>query len=111
MAAGDHRLDGISDFVWGPPLLALPFGTHLYLTFRLPFIQRFPPTGIRLSFARRHEGPGDIPHFGTPASAPVATKGRGNIVGVSTAIARSPSPREPRYHVPLLSSVGTVETR
>ena len=28
-------------FVWGPPLLILLFGTHLFLTFRLRFIQRY----------------------------------------------------------------------
>ena len=30
-----------SDFVWGPPLLILLVGTHLFLTVRLRFIQRF----------------------------------------------------------------------
>ena len=43
-----------SDFVWGPPLLILLFGTHLFLTFRLRFIQRYLPQAIRSrSRARR----------------------------------------------------------
>ena len=28
-------LGAVSDMVWGPPLLILLFGTHLFLTFRL----------------------------------------------------------------------------
>ncbi|PYK36681.1 MAG: sodium:alanine symporter family protein, partial [Verrucomicrobia bacterium] len=31
----------LSDFVWGPPLLILLLGTHIFLTFRLRFIQRY----------------------------------------------------------------------
>jgi alanine or glycine:cation symporter, AGCS family len=31
----------LSDFVWGPPLLILLLGTHVFLTFRLRFIQRY----------------------------------------------------------------------
>ena len=47
-----------SDFVWGPPLLILLFGTHLFLTFRLRFIQRYLPQAIRLSFSAREGGRG-----------------------------------------------------
>ena len=37
----ESTLQSISDWVWGPPLLILLFGTHLFLTFRLRFIQRY----------------------------------------------------------------------
>jgi len=80
-------LSGISDWVWGPPLLVLLFGTHLYLTFRLRFIQRHLPTAIRLSFARDAEGAGDVSQFGALTTALAATIGTGNIVGVATAVA------------------------
>ena len=48
-------LGRISGWVWGPPLLVLLFGTHLYLTFRLRFIQRYVLHGIRLSLQRTKE--------------------------------------------------------
>ena len=83
----EKLLSQLSDVVWGPPLLVLLFGTHLYLTFRLRFIQRFTPRAIRLSFQRKTEGTGDVSHFGALTTALAATIGTGNIVGVSTAVA------------------------
>lgn len=80
-------LGDISNFVWGPPLLILLCGTHLFLTFRLGFIQRHMITAIRLSLNRTKEGEGDISHFGALMTALAATIGTGNIVGVATAIA------------------------
>jgi AGCS family alanine or glycine:cation symporter len=77
----------VSDFVWGPPLLLLLFGTHLFLTFRLRFVQRYLVRAIRLSFRRTTEGAGDVSHFGALTTALAATVGTGNIVGVATAIA------------------------
>ena len=41
MAQVEQLLAKASDLVWGPPLLILLFGTHLFLTFRLRFIQRY----------------------------------------------------------------------
>lgn len=76
-----------SDFVWGPPLLILLFGTHLFLTVRLKFIQRYLPKAIKLSFSREKEGDGDITQFGALTTALAATIGTGNIVGVATAVA------------------------
>jgi AGCS family alanine or glycine:cation symporter len=76
-----------SDFVWGPPLLILLFGTHLFLTVRLKFIQRYLPQAIRLSFSREKEGDGDVTQFGALTTALAATIGTGNIVGVATAVA------------------------
>ena len=80
-------LGKISDIVWGPPMLVLLFGTHIFLTIRLKFIQRFIGKGIKYSFIRKTEGEGDISHFGALMTALAATIGTGNIVGVSTAIA------------------------
>lgn len=73
--------------VWGAPLIILLFGTHIYLTFRLGFIQRYLPKAIKLSFSRKNEGAGDISHFGALTTALAATIGTGNIVGVATAVA------------------------
>lgn len=83
----EKLLGKISDLAWGPPMLILLCGTHLFLTFRLRIIQRFIGKAIRLSFTRSGEGRGDISHFGALATAMAATVGTGNIVGVATAIA------------------------
>lgn len=82
-------LEKASAAVWGAPLIILLFGTHLYLTFRLGFIQRYLPKAIKLSFtsSNKDEGAGDISHFGALTTALAATIGTGNIVGVATAVA------------------------
>jgi AGCS family alanine or glycine:cation symporter len=87
MAQLEQALARLSDLVWGPPLLILLFGTHLFLTFRLKGIQRYLPQAIRLSFSREREGEGDVSQFGALTTALAATIGTGNIVGVSTAVA------------------------
>ena len=83
----ERLLSQLSDLVWGPPLLILLCGTHVFLTFRLRFIQRYLGTAIRLSLSRSKEGAGDVSQFGALTTALAATIGTGNIVGVATAIA------------------------
>jgi alanine or glycine:cation symporter, AGCS family len=77
----------LSDIVWGPPLLILLLGTHIFLTFRLRFIQRYIGKAIKISVQRSKEGQGDVSQFGALTTALAATIGTGNIVGVATAIA------------------------
>ena len=83
----EQTLQWLSDWVWGYPLLILLCGTHVYLTVRLRFIQRFIGKGIRISLGRSAEGTGDVSQFGALATALAATIGTGNIVGVATAVA------------------------
>jgi alanine or glycine:cation symporter, AGCS family len=66
----------LADFVWGPPLLILLLGTHIFLTFRLRFIQRYLGKAIKLSVQRSHEGRGDISQFGALTTALAATTAR-----------------------------------
>ncbi len=80
-------LDWLSGLVWGPPLLILLCGTHVYLTLRTRLIQRYIGRGIRLSLRRESEGEGDVSQFGALTTALAATIGTGNIVGVATAVA------------------------
>jgi AGCS family alanine or glycine:cation symporter len=68
-------------------MLLLLMGTHLFLTVRLRFIQRYVGRGVKLSLQRTREGEGDISHFGALMTALAATIGTGNIVGVATAVA------------------------
>ena len=87
MASVEQFLTQISDFIWSYPLLILLFGTHIYLTFRLKFIQRFIGKGIKISLSKKKEGEGEISQFGALTTALAATIGTGNIVGVATAVA------------------------
>ena len=80
-------LQQISDLLWGWPLIILLVGTHIFLTFRLKFIQRYMFKAIKISLSRKREGVGDISQFGALTTALAATIGTGNIVGVATAIA------------------------
>lgn len=83
----EQILQNISSLVWGLPMLVLLIGCHIFLTFRLKFIQRYIGKAIKLSITSDEEGHGDINQFGSLATALAATIGTGNIIGVSTAIA------------------------
>lgn len=83
----EQILQTCSDFIWGVPMIVLLFGTHIFLTFRLRFIQKHTFRAIRLSVTPDKGAKGDISQFGALATALAATIGTGNIVGVSTAIA------------------------
>lgn len=75
-------------YLWSFPMLVLLFGTHIYFTLRLNFIQRKIPEGIRLSFSKKSSASdGGISPYSALATALAATIGTGNIVGISTAIA------------------------
>ena len=76
----------IDSFLWGPPLLVLLVGCHVFLTFYLKFIQRYVFLGIRLSVRNDSAANGDVSQFGALAIALAATIGTGNIIGVGTAI-------------------------
>ncbi len=79
-------LNTIDSFVWGPAMIALLLGSHLFLTVKTGFIQRKLPKAIKLSFTSDAGAEGDISHFGALATALAATIGTGSIVGVATAI-------------------------
>jgi len=87
MAIIDTFFSQLSSILWGPPMLILLCGTHLFLTIRLGFIQKHLWRGIRLSFSKTSDGQGDVSHWGALMTALAATIGTGNIVGVATAIA------------------------
>jgi AGCS family alanine or glycine:cation symporter len=87
MESLEQLVAAAADFVWGYPLLILLVGTHVFLTFRLRFIQRFIGKAIKISLQRTREGEGDVSQFGALTTALAATIGTGNIVGVATAIA------------------------
>ncbi|MEZ3433175.1 MAG: sodium:alanine symporter family protein [Lachnospiraceae bacterium] len=80
-----NKIDG---WVWGWWMIVLLFGTHLFMTIRTGFIQKYTITkGIKLSVTKDTDGEGEVSQFGALATALAATIGTGNIVGVGTAIA------------------------
>ncbi|MCX6152187.1 MAG: sodium:alanine symporter family protein [Ignavibacteriales bacterium] len=83
----ENFLSQVSNYVWGYPLLILLFGTHIFLTIKLRFIQKYIGTAIKISLERNSEGAGDVSQFGALTTALAATIGTGNIVGVATAVA------------------------
>src|SRR5665648_1234608 len=74
-------------YLWGPPMLILLFGTHLFLTYKTRFIQKYIFKAIKLSVTKDTAAEGDVSQFGALATALAATIGTGNIVGVATAVA------------------------
>lgn len=76
----------IDSYLWGLPMLILLFGTHLFLTYRLRFIQKYVGKAIKLSVSKDMSGEGDVSQFGALTTALAATIGTGNIVGVATAV-------------------------
>ena len=77
----------MSKALWGLPLIVLLVGTHVFLTIRLRFPQRYIFTAIRLSLSKEKGSNGDVSAYGALFTALAATIGTGNILGVSTAIA------------------------
>ena len=80
-------LSAVSDFLWGWPMIILLLGTHVFLTIRLRFPQRYIFKAVRLSLKRDRNAEGDVSQFASLATALAATIGTGNIIGVATAIA------------------------
>ncbi|MDR0377074.1 MAG: sodium:alanine symporter family protein [Spirochaetaceae bacterium] len=77
----------VDGYLWGPWLLVLLFGTHVFMTIRTGFIQRKLGLAIKLSVTKDPDGAGDVSQFGALTTALASTIGTGNIIGVGTAVA------------------------
>ena len=82
----DHFFVWINGYLWGPPMLVLLLGTHVFFTFRLRIIQRHLPRALKLSFSRESAGLGDVTPFGSLATALSTTIGAGSLIGVAAAL-------------------------
>ncbi len=80
-------IQNINSFLWGGPMLLLLFGTHLYFTYSLHFIQKKIKRAIKLSVSSESDEHGNASSLSTLTTTLAATLGTGNIVGVSTSIA------------------------
>lgn len=76
----------INGWLWGIPMLVVLLGTHLYLTIRLRFPQRYIFKAIKLSVTRDKGSSGDVSQFSALATSLAGTIGTGNIIGVATAV-------------------------
>lgn len=79
-------LTQLNGYLWGVPMIVLLLGTHLYLTIRLRFPQRYIFKAIRLSLTRDKGSTGDVSQFSALATSLAGTIGTGNIIGVATAV-------------------------
>ncbi len=77
----------INKLLWNGPMIIVLLATHLFLTFRLKFIQKKIGKGILLSAKPSSSSEGETSSFGALATTLAATLGIGNIIGVSTAVA------------------------
>ncbi|MBT3393233.1 MAG: sodium:alanine symporter family protein [Elusimicrobiaceae bacterium] len=78
-------LEKLNGFIWGVPMITILVGTHIYLTIKLKFIQKYTFKAIKLS-VRPDKSKGTISGFGALAVSTAAAIGTGNIIGVATAI-------------------------
>lgn len=79
-------LNQIDAVVWGPLMICLLLGSHIFLTIRTGFIQRKLPKAIKMSVVNDEGSEGDVSQFGALVTALAGTIGTGSIVGVATAI-------------------------
>ncbi|NNC67293.1 MAG: sodium:alanine symporter family protein [Gammaproteobacteria bacterium] len=88
MEALTSLLNKLSNFIWGPIILALLLGVGIYLTIGLKLMPwRKIGYGFKLLFSgQADKDQGDISPFQALMTALSATIGTGNIAGVATAI-------------------------
>jgi AGCS family alanine or glycine:cation symporter len=79
-------VDKINELIWGYPMIFLLVATHVYLTFKLKFIQKYIFKAIKLS-VKKDNSAGMVSNFGALSVSLAATVGTGSIIGMSTAIA------------------------
>lgn len=86
MTGLNDLLSLINSYLWGIPMIVLLLGTHIYLTIRLRFPQRYIFKAIRLSITQDKGSTGDVSQFSALATSLAGTIGTGNIIGVATAV-------------------------
>ena len=79
--------ENINGYLWGFPMIAFLFLTHLTMTVKTGFVQRKVFAGIRLSVKKDGAGGEAISPFAALATSLASTLGTGNIIGVGTAVA------------------------
>lgn len=78
-------VQNINDVLWGWPMLTILLGTHLYLTYKLKFPQKYLWKAIKLSVTKDNSS-GEVSQFAALTTSLAGAIGTGNIVGVATAV-------------------------
>ena len=81
-----NGLKAADALLWGPPMLFLLLGTHLFYTVRLRFVQRYLGKSVKLIIRKDGSVGGNVAPFAALAVALASTIGTGNVIGVATAI-------------------------
>lgn len=79
-------IETINGYLWGLPMIAFLFSTHIIMSVRTGFVQRKVFKGIRLSLKNDGTKEDGISPFSALATTLASTLGTGNIIGVSTAV-------------------------
>lgn len=79
-------IQSINDTIWGWPMLLLLLGTHIFLTLKLRFPQRYIFKAIKLSVKSDKDSEGEVSPFAALVTSLAGTIGTGNIIGVATAL-------------------------
>ena len=82
----EQAVDFLNDILWGPPMIFLLTGTHIWMTWKTGIVQRYIFKGIKLSVSKDPDAQGDISPFAALTTALASTIGTGNIIGVATAV-------------------------
>ncbi|MBQ9742624.1 MAG: sodium:alanine symporter family protein [Ruminococcus sp.] len=77
----------INGYLWGLPMIAFLFCTHLFMTVRTGFVQRKTLTALRLSVIPVADSKKGVSPFQALSASLASTLGTGNIIGVGTAVA------------------------
>ena len=74
----ENIINRINELIWTYPMILLLVATHLYLTFKLKFIQKYIFKAMKLSL-KRDNSAGMVSNFGALAVSLAATIGTGSI--------------------------------
>ncbi len=77
----------LNGYLWGFPMIAFLFSTHIFMTAKTRGVQRKLFTGLRLSVTKPSGDSGEISPFEALSTSLASTLGTGNIIGVASAVA------------------------
>ncbi len=77
----------LNGYLWGFPMIAFLFSTHIFMTGKTRGIQRKLFKGVRLSVTKPKGDTGEISPFEALSTSLASTLGTGNIIGVASAVA------------------------
>lgn len=83
----DMFIQKLNGYLWGFPMIAFLFCTHLLMCVRTGFVQKNVFRGIKLSLDNSAKDKGELSPFACLATSLASTLGTGNIIGVGTAVA------------------------